>query len=665
MTVNISYFAGAGWQFFDNNGVPLKGGKIYTYTAGTSTPETTYTTSVGNVAHSNPIVLDAAGRVSQEIWLTDEVVYKFVLTDSSGNVIGTYDNITGIQTVGGSVGPTITQGYVNVVDYGADITGATDSTAAFQAATDTGKAVCFPKGTYKMLGTVYYTGRVVWFGYGDAIIQNDGTVLNVTNGTNSVVDNLQMQNITAPWIIYRNPSNWAAVPAVVQSNGPGYQPTVNDGDVWSSLTTAQQNQDIGPKIYFHGNASSIQVSRITGRFVSILMNDTVSSMVNNCNFTGGKNFAGGIVFWNIDAQSGTLNAAINNVVTYASFNGIVLSRNFNGIVTGNNIQSVGESGIKTYQGTIGGTDARCYKMQIENNQTQWCYYDGFDLSSDYPHTGTIDSRHSIVGNNTFGNRQTGFYADGKLNLFVGNEARGCGVTGINLTYNESQINGNMVYDCNLNNVVSGEHQMVVGGSGNNIVGNFLRQTVTNGYALYAPNTNFAASNQAYGTGILYFGNPGSVTSILQGNIDGTGVVKDTAPQSIRQNATGTPVLNLYNETSAFDNIDIQFFPRSHQLANPIGRIRGLLSVGSSGAEYGDLLLYAASNAVMLRGLRIATDSNQAGKAYVEVNAPTTAYTTADQNNGTITFSLDEGGNNLIVKAKYSGGTVKTATIALV
>lgn len=684
MTVNLSALAGAGQQFFDNSGVPLTGGKLYSYAAGTTTPQATYTTSTGNTAHTNPIVLNSAGRVATgEIWVTAGQNYKFVLYTSTDVLIASWDNITGINGTGiatnaefvqydppftGGVAITVENKLaqtVSVIDFGADPTGTADSTAAIQAATNTGKAVCFPTGTYKMLGTVTYTGRVAWFGNGNAIIQNDSTVLDVTNGTNSVVDNLQMQNITAPWIIYRNPANWAAVPSVVLSNGPGYQPTVNDADVWSGLTTAQKNQDVGPKIYFHGNASSIQVSRITGRFVSILMYDTVNSIVNNCNFTGGKNFAGGIVFWNIDGQSGTMNAAINNVVTYASFSGIIFARNFNAIVTGNNVQSVGESGIKTYQGLVSGTDARCFKFNIENNQTQWCYFDGLDLSSDYPHTGTIDSRHSIIGNNTFGNRKTGYYADGMNNVFIGNEARSCGVTGISLTYSFSQINGNMVYDCNLDNAVSGEHQMQVNGSGNGIIGNYLRQTVVNGYALYVSGTNYAANNYAYGTGVIFFGNPGSVTSILIGNYDVNGVVNNTVPQKIRQNATGTPALNLYNETASFDNIDLQFFPRSHQLANPIARVRGVLTVGSSGAEYGALEGYATSNAAMYAGWKIISDSTQAGKVWFQPSAPSAPITSANQNNGTITFSLDESGNNLLIKAKYSGGTVKTATVALV
>ena len=95
MTVTLSLFAGAGAQFLDNNGNPLSGGKIYTYQAGTTTPLTTYTTNSGTIAHTNPIVLDAAGRVPSggEIWLTLGIGYKFVVKTSAEVLIATYDNI--------------------------------------------------------------------------------------------------------------------------------------------------------------------------------------------------------------------------------------------------------------------------------------------------------------------------------------------------------------------------------------------------------------------------------------------------------------------------------------------------------------------------------------------------------------------------------------------
>ena len=69
MAVNLSLLGGVAAQFFDNNGVPLSGGFLYTYAAGTSTPQTTYTSSSGSIAQANPMVLDSSGRVpSGEIW---------------------------------------------------------------------------------------------------------------------------------------------------------------------------------------------------------------------------------------------------------------------------------------------------------------------------------------------------------------------------------------------------------------------------------------------------------------------------------------------------------------------------------------------------------------------------------------------------------------------
>ena len=99
MAVNLSPVGGVAGQFFDNNGVPLAGGKLYTYSAGTTTNQTTYTSSAGVTAHTNPIVLDGGGRVpGGEIWLTDGLSYKFVLKNASDVLIGTYDNIIGINS---------------------------------------------------------------------------------------------------------------------------------------------------------------------------------------------------------------------------------------------------------------------------------------------------------------------------------------------------------------------------------------------------------------------------------------------------------------------------------------------------------------------------------------------------------------------------------------
>ena len=77
-------------QFFDSNGDPLAGGKVYTYAAGTTTPKATFTTNVGDVEHTNPVILDSAGRA--QIWISGS--YKFVVTDSADVTIETTDNVT-------------------------------------------------------------------------------------------------------------------------------------------------------------------------------------------------------------------------------------------------------------------------------------------------------------------------------------------------------------------------------------------------------------------------------------------------------------------------------------------------------------------------------------------------------------------------------------------
>jgi hypothetical protein len=96
MAVFLSPVGGAAAQFFTNSGVILSGGKLYTYAAGTTTPAATFTSLSGNTNHTNPIILDSAGRVpGGEIWLSASP-YKFLIKDSNDVLIGTYDNISGI-----------------------------------------------------------------------------------------------------------------------------------------------------------------------------------------------------------------------------------------------------------------------------------------------------------------------------------------------------------------------------------------------------------------------------------------------------------------------------------------------------------------------------------------------------------------------------------------
>lgn len=71
--------------------IPNAGGKVYTYQAGTSTPQTTYLDNNGT-ANANPIVLDAQGYCVMCVPSTPEL--KIIVQDSLGNTIYSIDNVS-------------------------------------------------------------------------------------------------------------------------------------------------------------------------------------------------------------------------------------------------------------------------------------------------------------------------------------------------------------------------------------------------------------------------------------------------------------------------------------------------------------------------------------------------------------------------------------------
>ena len=150
-TVSLSIFGGVGAQFFDNNGNPLSGGKIYTYEAGTTTPLATYTSSTGNTAHTNPIVLDSAGRVpGGEIWNDYSKLYKFVLKTSADVTLATYDNVGGSFNTSSII--------ANFTGDGSDTTFALASAPASENATNV-----YVNGVYQQKNTYSVAGVVLTF----------------------------------------------------------------------------------------------------------------------------------------------------------------------------------------------------------------------------------------------------------------------------------------------------------------------------------------------------------------------------------------------------------------------------------------------------------------------------------------------------------------------
>jgi hypothetical protein len=194
-------------QFLDNNGVPLSGGKVYTYSAGTTTPLTTYTDYTGNTANSNPVILDSRGECS--IWLGTSS-YKFKLATSTDVEVWTVDNIsvltssaniTFVESGTGAVTETVQDklrlGYVYPEDFGAAGNGTTNDTTALQNAINTGRDVYLAAGkTYLHTTALSVTTNYQWLG-GPGVLKTSGAINSVNVGGSSIGVKLSL-NFNSP-----------------------------------------------------------------------------------------------------------------------------------------------------------------------------------------------------------------------------------------------------------------------------------------------------------------------------------------------------------------------------------------------------------------------------------------------------------------------------------
>jgi hypothetical protein len=80
-------------QFFDSTPNVYSSGTLTFYASGTSTLQNVYTDESLSTPASNPLTLNSAGRAATDIFLQD-LEYKVVLKDSSGNTVWTADPVS-------------------------------------------------------------------------------------------------------------------------------------------------------------------------------------------------------------------------------------------------------------------------------------------------------------------------------------------------------------------------------------------------------------------------------------------------------------------------------------------------------------------------------------------------------------------------------------------
>ena len=79
-------------QFFGTDGLPLVGGKLYTYSAGTTTPLATYVDHTGTTTNTNPVILDSNGQAN--VWLPETTSYKYILKTPAEVTLYTVDYVS-------------------------------------------------------------------------------------------------------------------------------------------------------------------------------------------------------------------------------------------------------------------------------------------------------------------------------------------------------------------------------------------------------------------------------------------------------------------------------------------------------------------------------------------------------------------------------------------
>jgi hypothetical protein len=204
-------------QNFTDLGAFAVGGRLYTFSAGTTTHKTAYTDEAGTIAHSYTndgsggqyIALNARGELPAPLFLTSgayDLAYKTAAgatvwtrrargagedaTAAVAALIADLDNESDVAKgpalvafnkslayPQGTVGHALRWAHaVNVREYGATGDGTTDDTAAMAAAHATGRLVYYPAGRYKFsrLSTSIAAGGII----GDG---QEKTILETTN----------------------------------------------------------------------------------------------------------------------------------------------------------------------------------------------------------------------------------------------------------------------------------------------------------------------------------------------------------------------------------------------------------------------------------------------------------------------------------------------------
>lgn len=224
----------------------------------------------------------------------------------------------------------------------------------------------------------------------------DGSLVFTQLGKGSIVIAPFMESATTPWVIkpWTDDNQWITDPAAIvttlkQSKTDGYQPTVNDyakfPGIESLLPPEAKDQNISSVLEIR-ECTGVEIHRASGLMACFLFRGChFCKMVDADNPSGGKD--GVITFENLSGDWGKGNYVIGGRTSYGSVSSAQFLRNNGGFardggVIGFTSYRAGESGVKTWQGTVGSTTSRNYNLQFRDSAVLYPVWDGFDLAAD-------------------------------------------------------------------------------------------------------------------------------------------------------------------------------------------------------------------------------------------------------------------------------------------
>ncbi|EEF1427353.1 endorhamnosidase [Salmonella enterica subsp. enterica serovar Enteritidis] len=371
--------------------------------------------------------------------------------------------------------------------------------------------------TFSNNETVNFSGKTLTIDCKAKFI-GDGNLVFTQLGKGSIVIAPFMESATTPWVIkpWTDDNQWITDPAAIvatlkQSKTDGYQPTVNDyakfPGIESLLPPEAKGQSISSTLEIR-ECTGVEVHRASGLMACFLFRGChFCKMVDADNPSGGKD--GVITFENLSGDWGKGNYVIGGRTSYGSVSSAQFLRNNGGFardggVIGFTSYRAGESGVKTWQGTVGSTTSRNYNLQFRDSAVLYPVWDGFDLGADtdmnpeddrpgdfpfsqYP-VHMLPLNHLIDNLLVRGCLGVGFGMDGQ-GLYVSNiTVEDCAGSGAYLLTHETVFTNIAVIDTNTKDFPA--NQIYISGAcrvnGLRLIG--IRSTAGQGLTIDAPNS---------------------------------------------------------------------------------------------------------------------------------------------------------------------------------